>query len=287
MQMPKSFVASLVAITFSISSAMAPDLSEAFFNNPKTVILFLGDSITNNGGYINALQAALLKKFPKLAAKFINVGKSGEAMPGLMKRVDSLLLSNKPNLVFSMYGMNDGGYNPLDANRLRAYHDSIATIVAKVTKLGAPIILMTPTAFDSLTALPLILDAPPYSFKKFYRNYDSVLTAYGNSVKTFQSPTQMVIDMQTPLRIWAKTQRVKTPNFAWTAEGVHPNAAGHQVMADAIYTALMTSTVFIAQDQTPRVGRLIARSENFGMGQFFSLNGVRHAPKSRFHWNEH
>ena len=222
----------------SIASATAPDLSEGFFLNANSVILFLGDSITANGGYLKDLQAAIQRKFPGAKAKFVNAGISGEAMPGLLRRVDSVLEVNKPTLVFSSYGMNDGGYNPLDAGKLKAYHDGLVTLRASVAKVGAPLILMTPTAFDSLTALPLIVNAPPYSFKKFYRNYDSVLTAYGNTVAGFRAPDQMVIDIQNPLRIWAAAKRKTAPAFAWTAEGVHPTAEGHQVMADAIFAAL-------------------------------------------------
>ena len=128
----------------SIASASAPDLSEGFFLNANSVILFLGDSITANGGYLKDLQAAILKKFPGAKAKFVNAGVSGEAMSGLLKRVDNVLAANKPTLVFSSYGMNDGGYNPLDAAKLKSYHDAVATLKAKTDSLHVPLILMTP-----------------------------------------------------------------------------------------------------------------------------------------------
>ena len=279
MKLPK---AALIALTLSVSSASTPDLSESFFGNSANVILFLGDSITAAGGYIDDLQAAILKKFPKLKAKFVNVGISGESMPGLMKRLDGVLAANKPTLVFSTYGMNDGGYNPLDAGKLKAYHDSIATLLAKVEKAGAPLILMTPTAFDSLTGAPLIVDAPPYSFKHYFRGYDAVLTAYGNSVFTFKSPTQMVIDIQNPLRVWAKTQRRTNPTFAWTAEGVHPTAAGHQVMADAIFAALFPPTTSVLLDAGPLRSSRTAVAIMAAGGREYRVNGAieRHsAPK--------
>ncbi|MDB5051872.1 MAG: family lipolytic protein [Fibrobacteres bacterium] len=268
MKQPKTALIAL-ALSLSISSANTPDLSETFFNNANSVILFLGDSITADGGYIRDLQALLLKKFPKLKARFVNVGISGESMPGLMKRLDGVLSTNKPSLVFSTYGMNDGGYNPLNAANLKAYHDSVATLLAKVTKAGAPLILMTPTAFDSLTAVPLIVNAPPYYFKSFFRGYDSVLTAYGNSVFTFKSSTQMIIDIQNPLRVWAKAQRRTNPTFAWTAEGVHPTPAGHQVMADAIFAALFPPPSDLRIAQPSRTIRTLA-----GRGEF-SVNGAR------------
>jgi lysophospholipase L1-like esterase len=277
MKLPKPV---LIALMLSLSSAKTPDLSAAFFNNPQTVILFFGDSITASGGYLRDLRAALLKKFPGLKAKFVNSGVSGESMPGLMKRVDSVLNANKPSLVFSTYGMNDGGYNPLNAGKLKAYHDSIATLLAKVAKTGAPLILMTPTAFDSLTGAPLIVDAPPYSFKKYYRGYDAVLTAYGNSVFTFQAPDQMVIDIQNPLRKWAKAQRLTDPEFAWTAEGVHPTPAGDQAIADAIFAGLFPapSDLIANRGAIPDAGQGSRRPAS---GQRFSANGATALDKGR------
>ncbi len=243
----KAPYALLAALLVSTAAASAPDLSQGFFLNANTVILFLGDSITANGGYIKDLQAALAKKFPGMQAKFVNAGISGEAMPGLLRRVDSVLKVNKPSLVFSSYGMNDGGYNPLSAAKLQSYKDGMVTLQAAVAKAGAPLILMTPTAFDSLTAVPLIVTAPPYSFKKFYANYDSVLTAYGNTVMAFQGPAQVTLDIQNPLRVWAKSKRKTAPTFAWTAEGVHPTPEGHQLMADAIFAALFPPVTGLAR----------------------------------------
>lgn len=266
MRTPKTALALLL---ISLASASKPDLSEAFFLNGDSVILFLGDSITANGGYLKGLQTALLKRHPGMKAKFVNAGISGEAMPGLLKRADSVLRVNKPDLVFSSYGMNDGGYNPMSPAKLKSYQDGVATLKAKVDALGVPLILMTPTAFDSLTAVPLIVPAPPYSFRKFYANYDSVLTAYGNTVAGFRAADQMVIDIQNPLREWAKAKRKTEPDFAWTSEGVHPTAAGHQLMADAIYAALFPAPSALARRGIP------SRTVPGLAGSGYSANGAR------------
>ncbi|GEM_PF-4543332 len=180
----------------------------------------------------------------------------------MRKRLDSVVQADKPSLVFSSYGMNDGGYNPIDSAKLKSYHDAVAFMLATVTKAGAPLILMTPTAFDSLIAVPLIVSAPPFSFKKFYRNYDSVLTAYGNSVITFRAPDQVVLDIQNPMRIWAKAQRKTNPTFAWTAEGVHPTPDGHQVMADAIFAALFPPVSATASPLARQNGGTRSRRSN-------------------------
>jgi lysophospholipase L1-like esterase len=240
----------VLAFTLSVGTARAaaPDLSETFFNSSGTVILFLGDSITRNGGYINELKARLLQRYPGMKAKFVNAGISGENMTKLMARVDGVLAAEKPDLVFSSYGMNDGGYNPMSDTRFKAYRDNNTALLARVAKAGAPLILMTSTPFDSLTAAPMIVDNPPYKFKAFYRNFDSVLTAYGDWLKTLRSSDQVVIDLQTPVKTWAKEQRVKNPKYAWTSDGVHPNAEAHKIIGQAIYAALFTPTAIAARE---------------------------------------
>lgn len=255
-------------LSFGSVQAAAPDLSAAFFNNAQSVIVFLGDSITHNGGYIKALQAALLLKYPGMKAKFVNAGVSGENLTKLMVRLDSVLKAEKPDLVFSSYGMNDGGYNPMSEDRFKTYRDLNVKLAATVRKTGSEFIYMTSTPFDSLTAVPLIVDQPPYGFKQFYRNFDSVLTAYGDFLLGLRSPDQMVIDLQRPMRAWAREQRLKDPKYAWTAEGVHPIDEAQKQMGKIIYDALFSPAAIVSERAAPA-----ARPLRFTPGLFL-LNGA-------------
>src|SRR6185436_13719584 len=82
----------------------------------------------------------------------------------------------------------------------------------------------------------------PYKFKAFYRNFDQVITAYGDWILSQRSADQLAIDLQTPVKKWVREQRLKDPKYAWTAEGVHPNAAAHKIIGQAIVAALFTPT---------------------------------------------
>ena len=185
----KRTIAAVLAFTYA--HAAAPDLSEKFFNDPGKVIVFFGDSITANGGYINALKALLLKKFPAMKAVVINRGKSSETVAGLTEsdhpgprpllfdRLADELKTHNPDLIFACYGMNDGIYHPYGEVRMAPYRDGINKLLAEAAKISAPVILLTPPPFDSLGGLSKLKSEPPYGYKTPYKNYDSVLTAYG------------------------------------------------------------------------------------------------------------
>src|SRR5438045_2369180 len=90
-------------------------------------ILFLGDSITYGGSYIDYLEGYLLTRFPEKHWEIINLGLPSETVSGLSEpghaggsfprpdlheRLDRALEKVKPDLVFACYGMNDGIYFP-------------------------------------------------------------------------------------------------------------------------------------------------------------------------------
>ena len=70
-------VLSLLCLLTPIAAAAPP--SDPLENAER--IVFLGDSITNDGHYINLLEAALRKSHPN--AEFINLGLPSEGCPGL------------------------------------------------------------------------------------------------------------------------------------------------------------------------------------------------------------
>ncbi len=90
-------------------------------------IVFLGDSITYSGHYIDYVEAVLLSQFPKSEFELINIGLPSETVcglsepghaggkfprPNLHERLDRVLMKLKPDLIMACYGMNDGIYYP-------------------------------------------------------------------------------------------------------------------------------------------------------------------------------
>ena len=273
----------VLVLVLALAGQTAPDLSERFFNNSGSVIVFLGDSITHAGGYINDLKALIVKRYPQSKAKFVNQGKASETVSGLTEnghpgprpvvfdRLDTVLAAEKPDLVIACYGMNDGIYHPYQTARAKAFQDGIQRLIRDVRATGAEIILATPPVFDSLQAANSDRLATgndtAYKWTNAYRNYDSVLTAYSAWELSLRSAEQMVVDIHGPMLSWVKAQRKLDPKFTWTGDGIHPGAEGHQVMADALYAGMFS----------PVTGARILRSrprEQASPRRYF-LNGRR------------
>jgi lysophospholipase L1-like esterase len=98
-------------------------------------IVFLGDSITYSGLYVDYIEAVLLTQFPNRDIELINIGLPSETVsglsepghaggafprPNLHERLDRVLQKLKPDLVLACYGMNDGIYYPFGEERFAA-----------------------------------------------------------------------------------------------------------------------------------------------------------------------
>src|SRR5258706_9890367 len=90
-------------------------------------IVFLGDSITYSGQYIDYLESVLLARYPDQRYELLDLGLPSETVSGLsepghaggqfprpclFERLDRVLAKTKPDIVFACYGMNDGIYYP-------------------------------------------------------------------------------------------------------------------------------------------------------------------------------
>lgn len=143
----------------SLAAATAAPLQPDPLQGAKRIV-FLGDSITNDGHYIVLLEGALRETHPD--AVFINLGLPSEGCTGLSEpahpfprpnvheRLDRALAKTNPDVVFACYGMNDGIYYPFSEERFQQYQTGINTLIDKVTAHGAKLILMTPPPFDPL-----------------------------------------------------------------------------------------------------------------------------------------
>ncbi len=137
--------------------------------------------------------------------------------------------------------MNDGIYHPPSEERFAAYRNGIHRVIAEAHKRGAKVILLTPPPFDP-EPLRNRGKLRPATDKEFpfgvtYEGYDEVLAGYAAWILQQQDGVQQVIDIRTPYVEAVKQKRSSDPDFTMTPDGVHPNAAGHAVIAGAILDA--------------------------------------------------
>ncbi len=220
--------------------AMMVGLSTASAQDAKSLagrrVVFLGDSITQAGGYIGFVTHHLEKKHPKLEFDFLGLGLASETLSGLsedghaggkfprpclFERLGRVLEKAKPEVVVACYGMNDGIYLPLDADRFGKFKAGVEKLIEQCQAGGAKrIVLVTPPIYD-------------FAGKPGEFNYDSVLAEYAKWERSLKKPGVDVIDLYTPMR--AARDARKEP---FSKDKVHPGDDGQFFIARTILASL-------------------------------------------------
>ena len=243
----------MLRILLVLLLAVVSGVTQDFLPGVKR-ILFLGDSITHSGQYVDHFGVYLATRHRDRKIEIINCGLASETVSGLSEaghaggkfprpdlheRLDRVLAIVKPDLVFACYGMNCGIYLPFDEGRFAKYREGIEKLRAKVKAAGADIIHLTPAAFDAQAIKDRVV--PPETAKdgQMSADYDTVLGRYAAWLVE-QGKTQgwRVIDVHTAMNDALKAMRRSNPNFSYAKDGVHPDEGGHVVIAVAIFKGL-------------------------------------------------
>lgn len=119
---------------------------------PGERIVAIGDSITQNGGYLRAIDAVFAQEYPALALPpIVNAGISGHKAEDMIARFDRDVLAHRPDRVTINVGVNDVWHRlaePDSGAVLTAYRDNVARMVASARDAGATVMLLTPTVIE-------------------------------------------------------------------------------------------------------------------------------------------
>jgi len=203
-------------------------------------IVFLGNSITWDGRYVNSVEAYLTVQYPGRKLEFINVGLPSETVSGLSEeghadgsfprpdlheRLARVLEQSKPDLVFACYGMNDGIYKPFDPARFQKFKEGIQWLHDEVVKTGARLIHLTPPDYDEVRGRS--------------KGYAAVLDHYTDWLKGRKSSSKWEIaDIHYPMKKYLAAHRKLDSTFALAQDGVHPGETGHWIIARQILSYL-------------------------------------------------
>jgi lysophospholipase L1-like esterase len=201
-------------------------------------IIFIGDSITFQGGYVRNLELELAKKGD---FEVFNFGKSSETVSGLseadhpfprpvlFERLDKILSTTRPSITFLYYGINDGIYSPFNQKRFDAYKNGLDRAINIIHESGSQIILLTPSPYvgdNKVNNKNLPLDE--YSYKAPYCHYnEEVIRVYAKYILQLgDKRLSRTIDIYHPL--------LKNKAIAFDSDPIHPNAIGHKIISDTI-----------------------------------------------------
>lgn len=219
-------------------------------------VLFLGDSITQDGRYVALAQAYLWAEYLDREIEVVNLGLSSETVsgitepvhnpprPNVMHRVEHALQLTDPDWVIVCYGMNDGIYHPAEPRIVDAYRSGLDRLLTAIQAAGAKTVLLTPPVFDAEApsiqkALAKAAPETPYGYQKPYADYDQTLAALSRVALSYADDPRVerVIDLHTEMVEFLRASKAADPKFVY-GDGVHPPVSGHAAMATALLVGL-------------------------------------------------
>ncbi len=216
-------------------------------------VVFLGDSITYSGQYVDDVEVVLRAASLMGGMEFLDLGLPSETVSGLSEpghaggkfprpdlheRLDRVLAKARPDVVIACYGMNDGIYYPFGEERFRKFQDGMLWLHGSVVKSGARIIHLTPPTFDPVPIKDRTLPAGLEEYRRPYEGYNEVLDRYSAWLVSQRTNGWQVIDVHTPMNDYLARRRKQSPDFALTRDGVHADDTGHWLIARQVLQGL-------------------------------------------------
>lgn len=119
-------------------------------------IVAIGDSITQGGGHLHAIEAVFTQRYPNVALPpIVNAGVSGEKAEDLLARFDRHVLRRKPDVVTISVGINDVWHRleaPHDDKVLAAYQRNVEEMVRMAQDADIRVFLLAPTVIEENAA---------------------------------------------------------------------------------------------------------------------------------------
>jgi lysophospholipase L1-like esterase len=248
-------------------------------------VVFLGDSITHSGQYIEYLEAYLRLKDPTLRTEFLDLGLPSETVSGLSEpghangqfprpdlgeRLDRVLAKTKPDLIVACYGMNDGIYHPFAEERFAKYREGMAHLRERAAASGAKVLHLTPPVFDPVPIKANTLPSGLNEYRRPFEGYDDVLAKYSEWLIARRADGWDVVDVHGPMKKFLDDRRASDPSFRLANDGVHIDATGHWLIAREVLIRWGTpagevsagaESVFDGRPRGLEVLKLVARKQ--------------------------
>ena len=261
-----------IGIVLGLAALIAPASADGPPLAGARRVVFLGDSITYSGQYIEYVETFLRLRDPSLRVEFIDLGLPSETVSGLTEpghaggafprpdlheRLGRILDKARPDVVVACYGMNDGIYHPFADARFAAFRDGIDRLHARAVAADAKVVHLTPPVFDPEPIRAETLPAGLPEYRKPYRGYDDVLARYSAWLLSRRADGWDVVDVHGPMKSYLDEKRTSDPTFRLAADGVHLDATGHAIIARALLAQWG-----VTLDARPTLDATLATSKN-------------------------
>ncbi len=230
-------------------------------------VVFLGDSITYGGEWVEFVETWLRLTHPDAEVELLNLGLPSETVsglsepghaggsfprPGVHERLGRVLEKAKPDLIVACYGMNDGIYYPYGEERAKAFQDSMRRLRERAAHLGVRVLHVTPPVFDPVPILDRTLPAGLAEYPSPYRGYNEVLDRYSEWLIAQRKNGWEVVDAHGPMNRFLDEHRRTDRKFLLAGDGVHANTQGNWLIAREFLRHLGAASG-LASSETPDV----------------------------------
>lgn len=199
-------------------------------------VVFLGDSITHQSLYTQYVENFYYTRFPERRINFHNAGVGGDKAADALARFEEDVAVFEPDHVTILLGMNDGQYEPFSQETFGTYRDGMTEILERISELGGSAVPLSPTMFDH-HQLAVRQDDETFRFRDrpFDSGYNSLMAYYSAWLRERSAQEQLpFVNLWGPLNDFTFAARRTKPNFSIIEDAIHPGAAGHFIIANAI-----------------------------------------------------
>ena len=221
-------VAALVACAAPLAAPRESEAGPEVQLHSGDRVVFYGDSITEQRTYTRYIQQYVYVRHPEWDVRFFNAGWGGDTATGALERLERDVLYLKPTLVTLFFGMNDGGYKAVDAATVAKYRESMTGIVKELKAKGVRVVVFTPGCVDP--------DKNPNFETVHY--LDTLETLAKSALDLAKDQGVAGVDVFHPMLAFQTERKRIEPAFNMIPDAVHPNPAGHLVMAKAMLEGL-------------------------------------------------
>jgi lysophospholipase L1-like esterase len=209
------------------------------------VVVFYGDSITEQRLYTTYIEEYVLTRYPQWKVHFVNSGVGGDQVSGgvggpIDLRLERDVYAYHPSVITIMLGMNDGYLGPLEPGIFTSYSNGYRHIVdaLQANLPQAKLLLIKPSPFDEVTRAA-----------EFTPGYNSTLLRFGEFVGHLaQEKHSLCADLNAPVIAVLTKAKDLDPSLshALIPDRVHPGSGVHWIMAEAILKAWNVGAIVTA-----------------------------------------
>ena len=221
-------------IIFLISALLLASCDERT-ENQSTKIIFLGDSITEQGesfddGFISLLRQNLSQEEFELVGK----GIGGHKVSNLLTRYKADVIDLNPDIVFIYIGINDvwHKYDFGTGSDIDLYEKGLRTIISDIKSLGSEIVLCTPTVIGENTG-DFVL-GNQFKDVETTEKMNSDLDTFSEVVRKLSNEYETeLLDLRKIFMDYLAENNINNDAAGiLTTDGVHLNEQGNKLIAD-------------------------------------------------------